>query len=194
MPPADRSDERRAELLPVIAGVFKESGYRRSTTKQLAERCGLRENQLYRLWPDKKAMFLAAIEFVYAATADTWRSVMLNESLGRTAAERIFHHEVKHRGDHALYRITFAGLNEIDDSDIRKALAGMYRRFVDTIAGVVREHRRALGIDAQVDAEMAAWGLIGIGTISDITRALSLLSLGERSDMFSAIGTPLLGE
>jgi len=190
----DRSDDRRAELLPLIADVFKESGFRRATTKELAERCGLRENQLYRLWPDKKAMFLAAIEFVYAATAASWQRVMLDESLGRTAAERIFNHEVKHRGDHALYRITFAGLNEADDPEVRKALAGMYQRFVGTIAGVVEEHRQALGVDSGIDPNQAAWGLIGIGTISDITRALSLLSLGERSAMLSAIGAPLLGE
>ena len=62
MPRPNRTAERRRELIPVIARAFTELGYRRSTTAELARRCEVQENILYRLWPDKRAMFIAAIE------------------------------------------------------------------------------------------------------------------------------------
>ncbi|MEZ6193430.1 MAG: TetR/AcrR family transcriptional regulator [Phycisphaerales bacterium] len=79
------SKERRAELVPVLAQAFADLGYRRATTAELAERCGLRENQLYRLWPNKKAMFLASIDYLYEFSAETWRE-LLSQDDGRSPA------------------------------------------------------------------------------------------------------------
>ena len=49
MPRPDRSPDRRRELAPVLARAFAELGYRRATTAELAERCGVQEKALYRL-------------------------------------------------------------------------------------------------------------------------------------------------
>ena len=92
------SNQRRAELVPVLARAFAELGYRRATTAALAERCGLRENQLYRLWPNKKAMFLASIDYLYEYTAEIW-SRLLNEEDDISPAERILNWEGEHRGE-----------------------------------------------------------------------------------------------
>ncbi len=67
----NQADSRRKELMPIVTGAFSELGYRRTTTAELAKRCGVRENILYRLWPDKKAMFVASIEYVYKLSAET---------------------------------------------------------------------------------------------------------------------------
>ena len=76
MPRPDRSQERRAELLPVVAAAFAELGYRRASTAELAERCGVRVNVLYRLWPDKRAMFVAAIHHVFDGSLATWEALL----------------------------------------------------------------------------------------------------------------------
>ena len=52
MPRPNQSDQRRRELLPVVTDAFAELGYRRTSTAELAERCNVRVNILYRLWPD----------------------------------------------------------------------------------------------------------------------------------------------
>ena len=49
MPRPSKADERRRELLPLVAEAFSELGYRRATTAELAARCGVQENILYRL-------------------------------------------------------------------------------------------------------------------------------------------------
>ena len=56
MPRVSRLAEKRRELLPIVARAFADLGYRRTTTAALAGSCGVQENILYRLWPDKKAM------------------------------------------------------------------------------------------------------------------------------------------
>ena len=39
---------------------------------ELAERCQVRENILYRLWPDKKAIFLAVLDYLFQKRMDKW--------------------------------------------------------------------------------------------------------------------------
>ena len=69
MPRPNRLDEQRKELLQIVTQVFCELGYRKTTTSILAKRCKVRENILYRLWSDKKNMFLAAINDLFEKKA-----------------------------------------------------------------------------------------------------------------------------
>src|SRR5437868_4048708 len=107
--------EKRKELMPVVARAFAEMGYRRTTTADLARRCGVRENILYRLWPDKKAMFVAAIEHVFDLSVETWGKLLEQPTKKQSAARRLLEHEASHHGELGLYRIVFAGLSETDD-------------------------------------------------------------------------------
>jgi AcrR family transcriptional regulator len=47
MPRPNLSEERRKQLIPEITRAFARYGYRRTTTSQLAQNCGVRENILY---------------------------------------------------------------------------------------------------------------------------------------------------
>src|SRR5262249_27534169 len=119
MPRINQAEERRMQLLPILARTFAELGYRRTTTAELAKRCGVRENILYRLWRDKKAMFVASIEFVYALSADTWRRLLRSEPDPRLAAKRLLQYESQHHGETGLQRLVFTGLGETNDPEIR---------------------------------------------------------------------------
>lgn len=185
------SKQRRAELVPVLAGAFAELGYRRATTAALAERCGLRENQLYRLWPNKKAMFLASIDYLYEYSAERWRSLLAQDD-GVSPAERILSWEGEHRGESGLHRITFAGLNETDDPDIRKALQQMYRKFHKFIAEQVKEHRGLTLSGDHPDTAMTAWAVIGMGMMGNITHELDLLNRKTQGRLFHDVGKLLL--
>src|SRR5262245_59532483 len=114
----NRSAQRRAELLPEIALVFAELGYRRTTTAELAARCRTQEVVLYRLWPDKRAMFIAVIDYVYESSRVAWEQ-LLAASDERSAAERLLEYEATHHGETGLYRIVFAGLSEADDPQVK---------------------------------------------------------------------------
>lgn len=192
MPRPDRSPERRRELLPVLARAFAELGYRRATTSELARRCGVQEKALFRLWPDKRAMFLAALEQVFAESEHVWSELARTRAKGVSAAERLLSHEAEHHGEHRLYRIIFAGLSETDDPAIREALAALYGRFQRLIQREVEEHRRGRRRAGALDPALAAWAIVGLGTVANLGRELELLPARERARLFASAGKALL--
>lgn len=193
MPRTDRSEERRAELLPIVAGTFAELGYRRATTAELAMRCGVQETTLYRLWPDKKAMFLAAIGHVFDISMAIWTDISSSSDTA-SPAEQVLTYEAEHHGELGLYRILFAGLNEFDDPEIREALRTTYRRFHRWIEERVVEHRRRSPSAEPhgVAAGDAAWAAVALGTIINIGRDLDLLGPSDRARLLDHVGRLLL--
>lgn len=192
MPRPSHADERRQELLPIVARTFADLGYRRTTTAELARRCRVRENILYRLWPDKKAMFVAAIDFVYALSAEAWQRLLSEADDGRHPAERLLHYESQHYGESGLQRLVFAGLNETGDPAIRRALATMYRRFHRFIGEQISAYRKAHRAAPQPDAASSAWAVIGLGTLASIVQELGLLSPARRKRFIADVGRLLI--
>lgn len=184
-------EQRRREFIPVIAGAFAELGYRRVTTAVLAERCGVRENILYRHWADKKAMFIAALEYVYELSEAIWAE-RVGPTATRSSARQLLEYESKHLGEFGHSRIIFAGLSEVDDPDIRKALARVYAWYQKFLAEQVAAHRGATARGEIADAELAAWALVGLGTVVTITKELGLLKDRDRARMMTEIGRRLL--
>lgn len=191
----NRSDERRETMLPRLARAFAELGYRRSTTAEIARRCHARETTLYRLWPDKKAMFIAAIRYVFDLSQNTWRRIESEEKGRGSVASRLIDYEARHHGEFGHYRIIFAGLSESDDPQIRAALAEVFARFVAFLKKQIeldRESPAAEAGAAQLQPAMTAWAFLGLGTISNIVRDLEIVSASDRERLFREVGHFLL--
>jgi AcrR family transcriptional regulator len=193
MPRPDRSPERRRELAPLLARAFADLGYRRATTAELAQRCAVQEKALFRLWPDKRAMFLAALDQVFSESEALWARLATEPGRRQSTAERLLAHEAEHHGEHRLYRIVFAGLSEADDPVIAKALGTLYRRFQRLIQGEIEGHRRGKKRARDPDPALAAWAIVGLGTVANIGREFGLLKPRERAQLFERIGAQLLG-
>jgi AcrR family transcriptional regulator len=56
-----RGDQTRAALLRAAAELVADVGYHRATTRAIAQRAGVAEGTIYRHFPDKRALFTAAI-------------------------------------------------------------------------------------------------------------------------------------
>lgn len=183
---------RREEFLPILARTFADTGYRRTTTAELARHCGVPENTLYRLWKDKKRMFLESLDYLYESSVATWETRLAEGDSRRSAAEQLLDYEGTHYGEHGFYRIIFTGLSEIDDTEIRTALRRMYRRFHQFIAGHIAEHRKSTGQRGGNVVELLAWAVLGMGTVSGLGRELGLISSKQQQDLFSDVGKSLL--
>lgn len=185
-------DQQRKDLLPVVCRAFSEMGYRRTTTAELARRCKVRENILYRLWPDKKRMFLAAIDDLFQRRVERWDEFVAEEPSAQEAAAHLVAYEAKHMGEFGFYRVVFTALAEADDPDIRLALVRMYRRFhkimSDRIEASQERDKRRPGLPA----DLTSWALIGLATISNIIRELELLKPKRREEMFATVAKSLL--
>lgn len=191
MPRRSRIEDKRQELLPVVTRTFAELGFRRATTAELAGRCGVQETILYRLWPDKRAMFIAAIGHVYQTSASIWRRLLKESGDGRAPAERLLAYESEHHGEFGYYRIIFAGLSETDDPAIRAALADMYRRYQRFVRREIAAYRRRRGA-AEPDAGLSAWAVVGLGTVASIARELGLIRDASRQRLFKDVGRLVL--
>lgn len=192
MPRKNNTSQRRKQLLPILAETFAELGYRRTTTAELARRCEVQENILYRLWSDKREMFLAAINHVFENSMEVWENLLTQRSSDATAAERILEYEARHHGEFGLYRIVFAGLSETDDPGIRAKLNEMYTRFHRFIRKHIAAHQEDDGEGPFPIADLAAWALVGLGTMSNISRELGLLSERRRIKLVNEIGWLLI--
>jgi AcrR family transcriptional regulator len=190
-----QSDPNR--LLPLLAAAFAELGYRGATTATLARRCGVRENVLYRIWPDKKAMFLAAIDHVWQSAFDTWEQLLASPSQKKNPdgpALRILCYESTHHGEFHLHKLVFAALTETDEPEIAAALQRMYARFHAFIAAHIAttRHPRPSRRQNQNSTDLTAWALIGLATIANITRDLRLLTDRQRALLYTQIAQSLL--
>lgn len=182
----DRSDERRAELLPVLTQVFAEQGYTGTTTAALAAAAGLRENQLYRLWPSKKKMFLAVIDFLYRAETSYWQQ-KLGEGDSHVALEKLLDEQGRRRGQSGLHRIIFAGLSESHDPEVREALVKMYRNYHRFISRVIKQTRAGTDAD-QPSVAQSAWAMIALGTLINVARELDVFPVSTQRRMLIEVG------
>lgn len=192
MPRPSQIDAKRRELLPVVAQAFAELTYRRATTAELAKRCKVRENILYRLWNDKKAMFIAAIDYVFDLSAQTWGKLLAECRSPSDGAWHLLEYESKHQGEFGLYRIIFAGLSEADDPDIRTALQRMFERFQQFLANQITAARPRNAGNAMLEPGLSAWAVLGLGTAANITRELKLLNDRQRQALIGKAGELLL--
>lgn len=201
MPRPSQLHDQRRRLLPVVADAFVELGYRRATTAELARRCGVQENILYRLWRDKKAMFIASIAFVFDSSLAIWEGLLSGAAADdradrraaarpRSPAELLLAYEAQHHGEFGRYRILFAALGETDDADIRRTLRETYARFHAWIARQVEQHRAGRG--GGPAPILSAWALVGLGTVANIGRELELIDDGQRRALLEAAGPLLL--
>ena len=187
MPRPSQIDERRRELLPVVARAFVELGYRRATTAALAGRCDVHEAILYRLWKDKRAMFLAAIDFLYERRMSEFRKAMRSPQGNAHDMERVIDHVAESIGNDGLYRIIFAALAEDDDSEIQGALKRMYKNYQGVIEEHIREHRAGSSPSGVPDDSDSAWALIGFVTVLNVLKQLNLKPSRRRQEMFKEL-------
>ena len=192
MPRPSQIDEQRKRLLPIVCQVFSELGYHRTTTAELAQRCGVRENILYRLWRDKKAMFLAAIVDLFQTRSKRWGEILAERPTPEQAAEALVAYEATHQGEFGFYRVVFTALVEADDPEIREAITDMYRRFHERIRKLIDPSGQGDKKSRGLSAEATAWALIGLASVSNIIRELNLLRPRQREDMFATIAKYLV--
>ncbi len=196
MPRPSKADERRKELLPLVAQAFSELGYRRATTAAIAARCGVQENVLYRLWEDKKVMFVAAIEFLFGKRMEKWNSVLEETSAKQSRVTQLIELTGKNLGEHGLYQIIFAALSETDEPDVKQALQRLYRRYHDRVKMEISRHREQPCEREVANDDDTAWALIGLVAFMNIAHDLELMSSKKREQLFSTIaylvlnGTP----
>jgi hypothetical protein len=121
-----------------------------------------------------------------------WQEILADHPGPANAVERIIEYESQHQGEFGFYRIVFTALTETDDEEIQTALVGMYRRFHKLVCQQIETQSEVDQLESGLPTEMAAWGLLGLATISNIIRELKLLPSRQRERMFAAVARCLV--
>src|ERR1700678_328722 len=66
-----KSDERRQSIVAAAIGCFAQKGFYGTTTHEIADWVGISQPYLYRLYPNKQALFAAAVDHVSVVMTET---------------------------------------------------------------------------------------------------------------------------
>jgi AcrR family transcriptional regulator len=173
------ADKRREQLLDCAADLFAQRGYARATTAQLAKAAGVTEPIIYRHFKSKRDLYIALIERTAKHTLAHWQQRLRDasdpaERLRRVLAENPM---VSEEG-RAPYRVLMQAITEVDDPEIRSAVALHFRNLH---AFLVKELRRAQDERKSLKAfspELIAWTLIHVGLGYGVLEALGVEGQG----------------
>lgn len=154
---------RREQILAVATELFARQGFHGTTTRAIAERVGVKEIILFRLFPTKQDLYWAVIEAKCAAGPGGAGLTQLLESGGDDHA--IFSALAtglieRNSQDPALIRLLLFSALEADELSERFAKTYM-AQFYDLLAGQIRRRIRA-GVFRSVDPLLAARAFLGM--------------------------------
>ncbi|MGW7369546.1 TetR/AcrR family transcriptional regulator [Streptomyces sp. NPDC054841] len=130
------ADARRGEVLATAARVFAARGYYGTSTTEVARGAGISQAYLYRLFPDKEALFVAVVENC---------SRLIRERLAEAAAETAsvepaavldamgdaYAHLIADRDD--LLRVLMHANCAASEPAIQSAVQALYARLVEYV-------------------------------------------------------------
>ena len=180
--------ERRLHLIEAAIRLFTDGSYRSTTTAEIARVAGVSEPILYRHFASKRALYLAALEHVWAKTREEWERKLDQASDACAAIEAIGKGHVSVRSPRLqLAELWVEALSEASgDPELRKHLRGHMREVHDFVAGLIRRGQEQGAIAAERDADSEAWIMLAGGILGMVGRRVGLLDDEELSRIRAA--------
>ncbi|MFJ4901713.1 MULTISPECIES: TetR/AcrR family transcriptional regulator [unclassified Streptomyces] len=160
------ADERRESAIRAAITEFARGGYNGTSTEVIARRVGVSQPYLFRLFPNKQAMFLAAAERCIADTrqvfADAVEGLEGDEALH--AMSEAYQRLIVHDHDRLLMQMQMyaavAAAEAAGDHEFGESLRAGWLRMFDDIA-------LALGVDTEKATAFLAYGML-INTLTSL--------------------------
>ncbi|MFG1926296.1 TetR/AcrR family transcriptional regulator [Cryptosporangium sp. NPDC048952] len=146
------ADERRKMVLQAAVTEFASGGLDGTSTETIAHRAGISQPYLFRLFPNKKALFVAAVEQCFQLVLDTFEEVT-DGLAGEDAMVAMGEAYQKLLADRALLMLQMQAYSRCDDPEIRSATRDGYGRLWSTV-------ERIGGCDQDQIREFFAYGML----------------------------------
>jgi len=155
--------ERRALILKVATRLFAERHYRSTTLKQIAREAGVSEALIFKHFTTKKQLFLATIDATGRYLTD--RLQALTACTDQPPLEQLrqafrFYFDYLNQ-DSGTARMIFQVCSELDDKEVRGALAAALGRSAEIIRRVLEVGQARGVIRRDIDLEAVTWLLVG---------------------------------
>lgn len=131
--------ERREALIEAAVAAFAEHGFHGTPTTEIAKAAGISQAYLFRLFPTKVELYVAAVERCYARLGEAMRAAAEDESApGETVLERMGNAYGELMQDPTTLRATLQAFAAAagEDAQIREAVRSGFGGVVELIRGL----------------------------------------------------------
>jgi AcrR family transcriptional regulator len=162
-----KSDERRRAVVAAAIECFGRKGFYGTTTHEIAEWVGISQPYLYRLYPNKEALFAAAVDHVSVVMTETLlgHAPAPGGSAAALEAARVAYAALV--ADRIILRFLMHANCAADEPLVGEAVRRCYAKQVGTV-------RQLLGDDADA---VRRW--FGAGMLDNVVAVLGLADLDE---------------
>ncbi|MGW2637673.1 TetR/AcrR family transcriptional regulator [Streptomyces sp. NPDC001348] len=163
------ADERRESVIRAAMSEFARGGYHGTSTEAIAKRVGVSQPYLFRLFPGKKAIFLAAAERCMEETIRAFEE----------AADGL-------KGEEALHAMATAYIQVIEERPERLM---MQMQMYVAVAAAEEEGDTAFGESVRADW-MRLWDVVHLPLGADVNETTTFMAYGMLVNCLVAMGFP----
>jgi AcrR family transcriptional regulator len=163
MSPATRmtAEERRTDVLRAAVACFASGGYAGTSTEDVAKAAGISQAYLFRLWPTKKALFIALVSQGFGRVRESF--IAAAEGLGRedalSAMGDAYGNLLRDRDELLLQMHAYVACDDPEIGEVTRREFGRLWREVARLSGADDEELQrffAMGMLLNVMASMDA--------------------------------------
>jgi AcrR family transcriptional regulator len=169
------ADARRQQVLDAAIHAFAERGYAGASTQAIAASIGVGEPTIYRYFPSKRDLFLAAYDRTSGELLERWRALAAESESPLAAIARIgdwYVQQLRARPDDL--RLRYRSLGHTDDAEISARVRSNYRETLAFVEDLYARARERGEIDASLDPRAQAWLFVALGAVLDQAQLLDL--------------------
>jgi TetR/AcrR family transcriptional regulator len=171
--------ERREHILDAAIAVFARVGYREAATAAIAVALGISEPTIFRYFPTKRALYLAAVDRSAEITMGHWREIATRSPSPLAALLQMgqwYFAELQRDSQHL--RLRFRSYSEANDPEVGTRVREHVRTAFDFVLELYERARVAGEIAPETDVRAHTWLFVAIGALLDVTQIL-----GMRADL-----------
>jgi AcrR family transcriptional regulator len=159
--------ERRELVLDAAVAEFAVHGLAGTSTEDVARQAGISQPYLFRLFPTKKALFLALVDRCYRRVADTFTAAA-GDLTGDAALEAMGDAYERLLDDRTLLLLQMQAYAACEDPEIRAATRAGFKKLWELV-------ERLTGLPFQTVVDFFA-----VGMLMNVAAAMDLPSVDER--------------
>lgn len=129
---------KRDQIIKAAQIILLRENYENMKTASIAKEAGIAEGTIYRYFSGKRELFIEVLHSLREALADIFMMEIdsrrdLKENLHHLA-EKFYHQQGEIS---SLYRILYKAFSEVEDPEIREALAQNYQESLEVLQGLL---------------------------------------------------------
>ncbi len=173
------ADERREQVLVAAVVEFADRGLEGTSTDAIARRAGISQPYLFRLYPTKRALFVAVVQRTFARCAETFRAAAQGLA-GLEAKEAMASAYLELLSDRTFLQVQMQAYAACSDLEVQSATRAGFSHLWDeaaVLSGLSEASIREFFAMGMLLNVAAATG-VGLDCADDLGRRL----LGDKAD------------